>query len=220
MKLDKLISFSDNCRPTDIAAPEPYRKQFPFVIFVTNSNFNAFDDCCSRTKLPTVADLMEAAGIDVNDYLLFGQSIAWSWTDNGCVFYYAIALKRPLENNINTYVDLMWMHWLSKNLDKNIRLTDEYHINCFHGCIQHANSNVDTIMAGYFGNPIYPYFVVNSFRDKSGIYYNCYNFGEYITLNKQQLVEWVRTRKVANASIGKTPLKNGDYRVNIKYFNR
>ena len=110
----------------------------------------------------------------------------------------------------------MWMKWLRGNINKCLCLTDRYSGICL-GSIERASSESEAKRKGYFGKPIYPCCVIESFRENGIMLYKCYRYGEYMVLNKQQLIDWIRTGEVLNASIGKKPLKSGDYRLNIKY---
>lgn len=216
MRLNKLVSFNHDKPKKEVKPPEQYQAKFPYVIFLTNMSFIAFDYCSTGAKMPCIEDFMKVSNINEKDFLVFGESTAWGWSDCGCNFYYAVALKAPFNKDINAMVGLMWMRWLRDNLSMHLCLTDRYrHI--YLGSIEYANSESEAKRTGYFGNPIYPCCVVNSFIENGVILYNCYRYGEYMILNKRQLVEWVKTGEVFNASIGKTPLKNGDYRLSVKY---
>lgn len=217
MRLNNLISFNSNVKSSsEIKPPVQYQKEFPYIIFLTNTLFIAFDYCSTRVKLPSIEDFMQVANIKDTDFLVFGESDAWGWSDIGCKFLYAIALKRPFTMDISTVKDLMWMKWLRDNISRCLCLTNRYSHICL-GSIEYANSESEAKISGYFGKPIYPCCVIESFRENGVMLYKCYRYGEYRVLDKQQLTDWIRTGEVLNASIGKKPLKNGSYRLNIKY---
>ena len=213
MQLSTLITFD----PDDdrVYPPESYREQFPYVIFVRSTDFKFFDDCSLRLKMPTIEDLMKEAGIDESGYLVFGQSTSWGWSDLGSVYYFAIALKTELNKTVSKLVDLMWMRWLREHLNYPLCITNEngYHSS---GSITYASSEKDAKMHGYFGNPIYSCFVIDSYEENGVTMYKCYKYGETLLLNRQQLAEWIKTGEVVNATVGKTPLKNGEPRISIK----
>lgn len=217
MRLDTLISFSSNVKSSsEVKPPVQYRKEFPYVILITNTLFKAFDYCSTGVKMPSIEDFMKVVNFKNNDFLVFGESDAWGWSDAGYKCLYAIALKKPFNNDINTVKDLMWMKWLRDNISRCLCLTNRYSNICL-GSIEYADSESEAKRTGYFGNPIYPCCVIESFKENGVMFYKCYRYGNYVTLNKQQLTDWIRTGEVFNASIGKKPLKNGDYRLTIKY---
>lgn len=216
MRLDKLVSFRPEMSANKLELPDKYKGEFTNIIYLSNTLFMAFDYCHTGVSTPILEDFMKAAGLEDRDYLIFGESLGYGWSDNGCKYLYAVALKKPLNQDIDTIASLMWMKWLRDNISNHLCLTDRYS-HMYVGSIEYANSESDAKKTGYFGKPIYPCCVIESVRQQGGIYYKCYRYGEYKLLDKSQLIEWVKAEKVYNVSIGKKPLKNGSYRLNIRY---
>lgn len=211
MKLENLIEFDHHVTPS---IPEEYRPRYKYVYLVDNEAFMLIEECHRHPEFPALEELMATAKLGNDDYLLFGKSDGFDWSDRGCNYYYAIATSRKIPS-MRILVDLMWRDWQLKNCMDGFIITNRGYCYGLLGRVEETCDREKALFHGYLGGCACQHLLV---LEKLGNTYRCILKGSEGVLTKEQLVEQIQRGFVYNAKLKQTAA--GNLSITVKSIDR
>ena len=202
---DKVSFDSSDCK---VEIPKKYVDKFRNIIFIPSTYFKCFNYCSAyNIEFPTIKDYMELIGLGEKDYIVFGESLGYGWSDAGCNFLYAVATNISLTNEQSLEVlDKMWRQWQLNHAKDGLIIT-----NGSSRYIDRTDQRT-AFFSGYHHKCAYTGLIVLDRLSKDT--YDCYLQDKRYEISRDELIMNIQKNNVLNAKA--TVMKNGKVRLSIK----
>ena len=202
---DKVSFDSSDCR---VEIPKKYADKFSNIIFIPSTYFKYFNYCSVyNVNFPTIEDYMKSLGLSEKDYLVFGESLGYGWSDAGCNVLYAVATNIAFTRDecLNA-LDIMWRNWQFNHVKDGLIITsgnDMY--------IERTDAKSAFFKGYQYGCAYQGYIVLDKVSKDT---YKCFKQGKEGVLTRDEIIQHVQCNNVLNAKVSIS--KNGSVRLSVK----